>query len=505
MIDGQNVRPVRDEEGASVQGGIRRNQTGNISLPNIVEARRMAQAIRSSRTSRVLAGTDDFLYDHVTQGFFKPLVLMSGGYGLHISLAEAIPNTLRHGITTSVEGLYHRAIANLGYKADKEELGLLGGWLYNVAGVRALQNSTDAQYLTEVYLANEGYKTTTGVAAGEITQGETQPVELAVGSFRQTMATSTKEGSQFSTFGNEEPRILKIWQADLREAANDKWTRTAADEYLRSAKKGMDEGASTEAARQAVAEQLRSEPQDTLDNFVRSKYKSANAPPGWDAIDDWSSAIVDALKTDVHARPTDDSGNAGKLHTDLLQSVANGHTPTVDDLDKINPSGSDPLQLKGPNGHPRRYSGAIQRIANFGFRKILNPMVNILSPQPGVRRRVRRGPQGASTPGRCRGDAGRRGHAPRRIPSHHPHHALRPQPPRQDPVDGDDAELGTLLLCPGAGVPEDGTVAGRRPRGVPPLPTRHRGSRASQRDHAGRQRQQLHRLPRVWVLRKRNR
>ena len=375
MVDGKIVRPVIDEEGVSVQGAIRKNQTGNISLPNIVEARRMAQAIRSSRTSRVLAGVDDFLYDHVTQGFFKPLVLQSGGYGLHISLAEAIPNALRHGLVNTTKGLYDRAIANLGYKADKEELGGLGAWLYQIAGYRALRNSEDAQYLTEAYLAQEGYKTTTGVAAGEITQGETQPVERAIGGFRQKMATSTKEGAQFSTFGNEDPRIVKLWQNDLREAANDPWTREAAGAYLAAAQRGAPEAVATEEARQAVAEALRDEPQDTLDTFVRARYKSANAPATWDAIDDWASAIVDALKTDVHARGA--NGAAGALHTDFLRDVANGRVPNIDELEAIDP-GERPLSLKGRQVVPDG-TGTIQRIANFGFRKILNPMVNILS------------------------------------------------------------------------------------------------------------------------------
>ncbi len=373
MVDGKIVRPVIDEDGNSVQGAIRANQTGNISLPNIVEARRMAQAIRSSRTSRILAGTDDFLYDHVTQGFFKPLVLMSGGYGLHISLAEAIPNFLRHGATASLQGVYDRALANLGYKADKDELGLLGQWLYGVAGARALQNSQDAQYLTEVYLANEGYKTTTGVAAGEVTSGETQPVERAIGGFRQKMATGTKEGAEFSTFGNEDPRITNLWQNDLREAANDKWTRTAAKVYLDNV--GESEAVATERARQVVADELRTEPQDTLDSYIRSRYKSAHAPPGWDAIDDWASSIVDALKTDVHARG--EEGAAGRLHADLLASVANGRTPDIGELTAIDPS-ERPLALKGRQVIADG-TGTVQRIANFGFRKILNPMVNILS------------------------------------------------------------------------------------------------------------------------------
>ena len=302
MVDGQIIRPVLDDEGIKVQGAVRANQTGNISLPNIVEARRMAAAIGAARTKQVLGGVDDFLYDHVTQGFFKPLVLMSGGYGLHISLAEAIPNALRHGLTATAQTMYHRAIADLGYKADKEELGALTGWLYNTVGARSLANSDRARWATQFYVANEGYKSTVGTAAGEIGQGETQAVERSRFGFRQKMATGTKESGEFSTFGNEEPRMTKIWQTDLREAANDKWTRTAAKAYLDAAKRGASQEVGTEEARQAVADQLRQEPQDVLDNYVRSKYKSATAPPGWDAIDDWAQTIVDALKTDVHAR-----------------------------------------------------------------------------------------------------------------------------------------------------------------------------------------------------------
>jgi hypothetical protein len=298
---------------------------------------------------------------------------MSGGYGLHISFAEMVPNTLRHGLTKTAETMYDRAIANLGYKADKDELGPLTGWLYNTVGAGSLANNQRAQWATEFYVANEGYKTTTGVAAGEVTTGETQPVERAVGGFRQKMAVGTKESSQFTTVGNEDPRMLNLWQADLREAASDKWTRTAAKTYLDHV--GDSEAAATEAARQAVAEQLRQEPQDVLDTYIRSRYKSALAPPGWDAIDDWASAIVDALKTDVHARGTD--GAAGRLHADLLASVANGRTPTMDELEQVDPI-ERPLQLKGRTVIPDG-TGTVQRIANFGFKKILNPMVNILS------------------------------------------------------------------------------------------------------------------------------
>ena len=373
--DGMAIRPVMGPDGA-VQGGISRNQTGNISLPNITEARRMAQAIHSSRTSRLLAGTDDFLYDHVTQAFFKPLVLMSGGYGLHISLAEIIPNTLRQGLTASSKGLYNRAIANLGYKADSDTLGPLTGYLYHMAGAKALANSEDAQLLTEVYIAQHGEKTTTGLSAGEITQGEIQPVEKSVNGFRQKMAMGTREGSDFGLFGNETARFPRLWQADLREQAHDLWHVEAAKAYQNGLSRGLNEKEATEFARQEVVKVLEAEHGHVKNQFVRMRYPLRDAPASWTPIDGHASAIVDRVKGIVHGRSAT-PGKSGHLHDDLLASLANGHTPSIDTLKSIDES-LRPLMVKGkqivPDGN-----GAVQRIANFGFSKLLNPMVNMIS------------------------------------------------------------------------------------------------------------------------------
>ena len=378
QVNGELIPPVVDEEGVSKQGAILENQTGDISIPNIVEARRMAQAIRSSRTSRVLAGVDDFTYNHVTQGFFKPLVLMSGGYGLHISMAEAIPNALRRGLIGSLKTVYDRALGGLGYKADEDELGALSGWLYEVGGDKLIKSSEDAKDSVAFYAANEGNKTTPGVNAGEMTSGETQPEERRVGAFRQRMAMGTRESTEFSTFGNEDNRFPKMWQSELRENANSRWARTAAQAYLDAGRQGMDETAATEYARQEVAKVLHDEPQAVKDNFVRMQYKTRGAPPSWTAEDSHAQAIVDKVKGSVHARNPDVTSNAaGPLHIDLLHSVANGHTPNVDDLEKIDPI-ARPLAVKGRQVIPEG-TGTVQRFANVGFRKVLNPMVNILS------------------------------------------------------------------------------------------------------------------------------
>ena len=372
--DGDIVRPVVDEEGVATQAAIRMNQTGNISLPNITEARRMAQAISSGRTSRVLAGVDDFFYDHVTQGIFKPLVLMSGGYALHISLSELIPNTLRAGVGKSVGALYNRAIANLGYRAEETDKAGLLQWLYDVGGKRALANSDRAEYLAEMYAANGGIRTSLAGTSGEAIQGETNQAERLSFTGRQS-AARMKTGSDFGRFDDNDEDFIKKWQASLHEAANDPWTLTAAKEYRAALARGEGPIQAAESARQKTADLLRTENPHVMDLYARAKYKTAGAPASWDAIDDHASALVQALQGDIHARPR--GGELGLPNMDLLTDVINGRTPARHELEAMDPS-LRPQAIKGrtlvPDGE-----GTVQRIANFGFRKILNPMVNIIS------------------------------------------------------------------------------------------------------------------------------
>ena len=180
-IDG--VNPERDYGGdefgnrikgpampdGEIQAGITRNQTGNASIPNIVEARRMAAAIQSTKVHRVLAGADDWTYDHITQGFFKPMVLMSVGYGWHISLAELIPNTLRLGAAKTAKAFYNVAVGRLGYKEAISEGDVKGlaGFLYHMGAEKAVNNSQEAQWATDWYVLSDGARRPTRDVGGD--------------------------------------------------------------------------------------------------------------------------------------------------------------------------------------------------------------------------------------------------------------------------------------------------------------------------------------------------
>lgn len=375
-IHGKPISSVVSDDGTEFQGAITANQVGKISIPSLVETRRMAQAIRSTKMSRLLSGTDDFLYDHVTQGFFKPLVLQSAGYAEHISMAEVIPNAARLGLRKIASGAFHNVAGKLGYAADEDDLNAFQGWLYRLTRM-VPRSQRETEIDARWYQVTHGYGHTMGLGAGENYAQEVIPEERAAQAFRQARAqVPLKEGNDFGAFGSEAKRFPELWQDELRENAGDPATRVAATTYLHSAQSGRNMVQASEEARQAVSAHLRSQPEEYLSQYVRAQFKRADSPQSWDPIDSWASDIVEKMKGAVHGSEASDF----KLHTDLVRQISQGATPKLGELKDI--TGVDrPAMMKGrllvPDG-----TSAIQRIAGFGFRHVLNPMVNFLSRDP---------------------------------------------------------------------------------------------------------------------------
>ena len=372
VIDG----PVMSD-GTEIAAGIVSGQEGDVALPNLVEARRMAQAIRSTKVRRVLASADDAFYNHVTQAFYKPIALLSGAYASHIALAEAIPNTLREGMVTTTKSMYARVLGKMGYDADVGDVRGLAGYLYRMGGKRLIENSDDAEALMKAYALNEGNARPIGLMAGEITAGETQPVLKAENGLKQLGAVPGYASKDWAQMGNENSKFAEIHQASFRRSAYDKWSQIGAKAYLQAARAGKSAAEGTIAAREAVEAALRDEDPSVLANFARSTGKRASAPDGWDPITDWADAIVSRMKGVVHARPTDvENKVAGPINMDLLHSMANGHVPDISAFEKMS-AAERPLRVEGqlilPSGDK-----LMQKIYTGGFRPI-NAMVNAIS------------------------------------------------------------------------------------------------------------------------------
>ena len=186
---GNVIKGPKMPDGSEIAAGITSGQTGDVSLPNLVEMRRMAQAIRSTRVHRVLARADDFLNDHFTQAIFKPLELMSLSYASHISLAEIVPNVLRDGVTATVKAMQARVLANMRYDPAEQldDPKAAAGWLWSLGG-RRMTSSDDAEALLKSRALLGGARTPAGLMAGEVTTGETQGVLRAENGLKQVGA-----------------------------------------------------------------------------------------------------------------------------------------------------------------------------------------------------------------------------------------------------------------------------------------------------------------------------
>ena len=365
-------------DGSEIAAGITTGQTGDVSLPNLVEMRRMAQAVRSTKVRRVLASMDDIGYNHFTQPILKPLELMSGSYALHISGSEVIPNTLRDGVVATAKAMMARAAADMGYDEGEqlEDPRGLAGVLWRAGGRRLLNNSDDAEALAKSDLLNGGARVPAGLSAGHITTGETQGVLRQENGLQQIGAVPGYSSDDWAQFQEGDKRFAELHQASFRRAAVDRWSRTAAGAYLQAAREGVTPAEGTIAARDAVADALRQEPPEVLENFARNFGKRPGAPQSWDNLTDWADAVVSRMKGVIHGKPDLANHAAGPINMDLLHSLANGHVPPLEDFEKI-PSAERPLRVEGqiilPSG-----TGLVNKIATAGFH-VINPMVNAIS------------------------------------------------------------------------------------------------------------------------------
>lgn len=191
-----------------------------------------------------------------------------------------------------------------------------------------------------------------------------------------------KKGSTFAKFGVESKQHLPAWQAALKEYANDPAGQMAAHLMSQDLRAGKSLDEATQNATQTVAHYLRNLPEEQRGRMLR---ESSTMTPkvsmfpdgpkqGVDNFDEWAATIVQGL------RGVTRGGVDRVVNTDLLDHISKGEGVALDKLDAI-PEESRPSLVKGRELLPAGTS-TIQRIADIGFRKALNPMVNFMSRQP---------------------------------------------------------------------------------------------------------------------------
>lgn len=397
---GQNLSYAADIGDADRQYAmaITDNQTGKLRMIQLNEMRSMAHQLAGYKgVFGQVAKADSFLYDHITQSFFKPLVLLTPSYAMHIALAELIPNSLRLGVTNMVKAGMAINAAKLGMatKSD-EEISALSALAWRLVGGHRAE--TAARYIDaspeelskmgqRIQLAARyieltgGDRIAPGLAAGHNLSAEVDKEHSSETLLRTAVAnTPMMRGNEFGLFGRADDGYLRSWHEWLNtDLVRDEKTRMAAATLKSSLAAGKTlEEASNDAAA-TVSTWLKGQSQSYFDRYDRAlpttKSLVGERPAGTNQLDDWAHVVVQNLRGATRG------ADGGPVHTELLDKIANGERIERDTLEAI-PENLRPVGVKGRKIVPAPPTNIVRDIANRGFKDVLNPMVNFISREP---------------------------------------------------------------------------------------------------------------------------
>lgn len=393
----QSARVFDDATGRAWSAAVLENQTGKIALPSFTQTKRMGSELRQLRAAGFLGHArgdigyfsgklDDFAYEAVTQRFFKPLVLLSGSYAWHISLAELIPNTLRLGLLKMTRSMAHNFGDRLGIDVDPgEEKAILGSIVQTMGD--------DGEQLGKMSVSDRQIRMESEVALEMLTEGHKMPKAVSsADNISKEYEDSTRFRSVLRDLFNRTPQrssnkfevkepfqdgYLNNWRDAIREANQSPASQMALKAYKASIERGVpEEKAIFDAGRVATTELKKMSPEE-LANYQRSSLYSETwgdrpKPVGWQPIDDWGQEVAHNVRSLL-----------GRTHPneDLMEHMVNGTTPTTSRLANIMDQDEWPVGVKGRITVPDA-SSVMSRIADVGFKHAINPFVDFVSRQP---------------------------------------------------------------------------------------------------------------------------
>lgn len=153
--------------GGTDQLGLYAHQKGSFSFPDFFEFK---NAIRDMNGFHKQYGkVDDFAAHYYTNGFFKPLALVTLGFGLRVGASELIPATFRYGAAAMLTNAVASAAAKREYRLMHGEDGhILAASAKLVGGMDRLVNSqADRDLALAIVIRNEGHLVKGVASTGE--------------------------------------------------------------------------------------------------------------------------------------------------------------------------------------------------------------------------------------------------------------------------------------------------------------------------------------------------
>lgn len=441
---GEYTRNIHGDDGGALvdtatqnkfSGGIYLSQMGKAVIPDHREIREMGQQLSNAKFSRVMAGADDFLYEYVTNRFFKKTVLFSESYAEHIALSELLLNIPRVGIRKTVAAAVRGKFAGADWrvahaaeskqqlaalkaagatgeemKAAKVEAAKMGertnqleGFVVHVADahprLRKLltgagpESEQAVRWLNMKLDATEGHATSEALAGMHMMGEPGVALKKAAGNHAYGLIGRLRKASSptaqqrqllktledFTTFGPGDSQHLVNWQVWLRRAAKDPMGNAAANAMLREVQAGSDERTVMEAGKRAAREAIDNLPEDVRDSMSRGRHVTEGADALTHPHDDWAQKIAEDVQGATF------SPRSHEPIPGLLEAVARGSgskrsIPGFAKLSKVDME-DRPLAVPGHEVMPY-IDHPISQLLEKGYRGFIFPTVKFLSRQP---------------------------------------------------------------------------------------------------------------------------
>ncbi len=382
-VFGHSTSALREADGRSATAAIYQGQRGKIPLPDY------SAWVRASREeaggARALYGkVDDFAFAHIIAPF-KKLALVTGGFALRVGgMAEGVPAAFR-------EGVWNMARASATARSARSAVKVASSWELE-EGESLAEAALDLLHNGDHVLLNEKLAKD-AVDLAVTNHWETVPPALRAGNFEtdtriakvardevnfyntiQDAPRSFRDTGRFTGFHQSEEDFPKHWGRALNEAQRDEGARLHAKVYADTIRAGGDIKIATREAIKADEAWLRDPAQvEFLDDMMRAKVP---ATPGEDPIRSFARTRVETTKGLTHfTRVAEDGETIASPHLKVLDQLAEGDAFSYDKLATYAPA-DRPLAVKGRIREPNLKGNWIDRVADFGYRKMIDPIIN---------------------------------------------------------------------------------------------------------------------------------
>lgn len=391
------------EGDSSPYAAIWLNQQGHMIMPDHIALRRAL--VEGGKWVQSYRGVDDWMAAHITRPF-KQLALLSGATALRIALSEAIPEFMRSPVGY-VNSLITNSIAKDSLKGltdeeatdamhqflrvnglyDAEKSGNLG----TLVQMHAVGRPEDAYVAARLAQENSGRISNAVVNSRDIlTEDAGARAEKSVNLIQQLLPTRELKYANWGGISNIDDNHVDAWFKQLLGLYNEHSAQVGAQSFLDSWNGAAihDEAWMNKAmgdATLAMSDDLKNVDPKVLSGMRRMIGIKDNGQLGLDLnkTEDLAKVQAEALRGLTFA-PAETGNNP---HLDLLDRIANKRPisrKALTDIDeRLRPSivpGRELLNMG--NG------GLLERVANYGWKHVFDPIISVVSRDPQFTRRM---------------------------------------------------------------------------------------------------------------------